>query len=128
MHKFEPMLSYLPQALDIIASIVIIAAIVFLYFNIKALSDTANKNIAISQKMVKLHLIDNLELHKLTVERVALLRMYAEASGCTTMSDAETALYNVICENDIGKIYYQETVAAIKDLRDELRKDTEEGL
>lgn len=128
MHKFEPMLSYLPQALDIIASIVIIAAIAFLYFNIKALSDTTNKSIAISQKMVKLHLIDNLELHKLTVERVALLRMYAEASSCATMSEAEAALYDVICESDIGKIYYQETVSAIKELRDELRKDTEEGL
>lgn len=91
------------------------------------MSANAEKSIAISQKMVKLHLIDNLELHKLTVERVALLRMYAEASSCETLGEAEKKLYEVICETKLGEEYYLETVSTIKELRDEfLIKNDEE--
>ena len=126
MHNI-PMMAYAPQIISTLAYIVMIVAYVLLFMNIRKLSLTAEKSIEISQKMVKLHLIDNLEIHKLTVERVALLRMYAEASAYESLSDAEKRLYEIICETEVGERYYQETIAAISELRAEFREDNKEG-
>ena len=127
LHKLIPIFAYAPQIISAVASVVMVAAIIILFLDIRKLFATAEKSIAISQKMVKLHLIDNLELHKLTVERVALLRLYAEAANCKSLSEAEKRLYEVICETELGEEYYLETIATIKGLRDEFLVEKEEG-
>lgn len=127
LHKLIPIFAYAPQIISAVASVVMVAAIIILFLDIRKLFATAEKSIEISQKMVKLHLIDNLELHKLTVERVALLRLYAEAANCKSLSEAEKRLYEVICETELGEEYYLETIATIKGLRDEFLVEKEEG-
>lgn len=127
LYKLMPIFAYAPQIISAAASVVIVAAIIILFLDIRKMSTSAEKSITVSQKMVKIHLIDNLELHKLTVERVALLRMYAEAANCKSLSEAENRLYDVISETEIGKEYYLETIATIKGLRDELLVEKEEG-
>ena len=112
---------FLTDVLHVFVSIVFLISVIILFVHSKRANDTAGKALTMSQKMIKLHLLDNVEIHKLTVERVALLRLFAEAKGLNSLADAEIEMDKLIRATERGNQYYSETIDMINDLREEVK-------
>ena len=112
---------FLTDVLHVFVSIVFLISVIILFVHSKRANDTADKALSMSQKMIKLHLLDNVEIHKLTVERVALLRLFAEAKGLNSLADAEIEMDKLIRATERGNQYYSETIDMINDLREEVK-------
>ena len=117
---------FLTDVLHVFVSIVFLISVIILFIHSRRANDTADKALSMSQKMIKLHLLDNVEIHKLTVERVALLRLFAEAKGLNSLADAEIEMDKLIRATERGNQYYSETIDMINDLREEV-KDNNTG-
>ena len=117
---------FLTDVLHVFVSIVFLISVIILFVHSRRANDTADKALNMSQKMIKLHLLDNVEIHKLTVERVALLRLFAEAKGLNSLADAEIEMDKLIRATERGNQYYSETIDMINDLREEV-KDNNTG-
>ena len=112
---------FLTDVLHVFVSIVFLISVIILFVNSRRANDTADKALTMSQKMIKLHLLDNVEIHKLTVERVALLRLFAEAKGLNSLADAEIEMDKLIRATERGNQYYSETIDMISELREEVK-------
>ena len=117
---------FLTDVLHVFVSIVFLISVIILFVHSRRANDTADKALNMSQKMIKLHLLDNVEIHKLTVERVALLRLFAEARGLNSLADAEIEMDKLIRATERGNQYYSETIDMISELREEV-KDNNTG-
>ena len=113
----------LTDVLHVFVSIVFLISVIILFIHSRRANDTADKALSMSQKMIKLHLLDNVEIHKLTVERVALLRLFAEAKGLNSLADAEIEMDKLIRATERGNQYYSETIDMINELREEVKDE-----
>lgn len=107
----------------VLASIIILLNLFYLHHNNRKMIKLAENSAIVSQKMVKLHLIDNLEIHKLAVERVALMKMFSEAKGLDSMADAEQALEEIIHSTQASGEYYDSTLDTLATLRSDIREE-----
>lgn len=113
----------LTDVLHVFVSIVFLISVIILFIHSRRANDTADKALSMSQKMIKLHLLDNVEIHKLTVERVALLRLFAEAKKLNSLADAEIEMDKLIRATERGNQYYSETIDMINELREEVKDE-----